>query len=100
MVLLQRKLIDQPPERLLASSKPVTLSNEFCDSSVVVLGVRSHYCNGSHLLHTMQLVVQVLPGLDISDQALQQRSAAVWQNSHRQAFSTALTLQPQAVPST
>lgn len=48
----------------------------------------------------MQLVVQVLPGLHVPHQALQQRPATVGQHCHRQALPCVLTLETQSVPST
>lgn len=71
------------PERLLAASKPVTVVDELSDPPVIILGIRGHDCNGRHLLDTMQLEVQVLPGLNIPYQAFEQRPATVGQHSHR-----------------
>ncbi len=45
------------PERLLATSKPVTVVDELSDPPVVVFRIRGHDCNGCHLLYTMQLEV-------------------------------------------
>ena len=48
----------------------------------------------------MQLVVQVLPGLHIPDQALKQGPATVRQHGHWQSLATLRVLQAQPVTST
>lgn len=48
----------------------------------------------------MQLVVQELPSLQISDEAFQEGAPTVGQDSNREAFPSQLALQPQAISST